>query len=221
MHYFIANFKQNLNLTALQDWSQEFLSLHKPQPKKKVILAPSFPYLHSLNQLHSSISLAAQDVSPFSPGAHTGQVSTIQIKDFVQYCIIGHSETRQPNDEQKITNKAKLLINQQITPIVCLDQPYLTSQLNSLKKADLDLSPIIYAFEPASAIGSNQPQTSSIANQFASQIHQLTSSADILYGGSVNAQNVTDYLNQEHINGVLVGSASLNPSQFAKIISCE
>ncbi len=220
MNYFIANFKQNFTQSDLNTWLEEFNKNFIPQDDQKIIISPSFPFLQSLSN-STNLLLTAQDISPFSSGAHTGQVSAKQIKDFVNFCIIGHSETRAFSDSEQVVDKAKKLIENNITPIVCLDLPYLESQIKSLKDSSVDLSNLIYAYEPASAIGSDKPEDPLQANQVARQINQLTSSPDVLYGGSVDDQNVDTFLSQPHINGVLVGSASLDPIKFAKIVSRE
>lgn len=220
MNYFIANFKQNLTQSDLDTWLKEFDERLVPQSDQKIIISPSFPFLQHFNS-STDLSLAAQDVSPFSSGAHTGQVGAEQIKDYADFCIIGHSETRGSNDIKQVVNKAKKLIENNITPIVCIDLPYLESQIKSLKDASVDPSSLIYAYEPASAIDSDKPEDPLQANQVAQQINQLTSSPNVLYGGSVDDQNVDAFLSQPHINGVLVGSASLDPIKFAKIVSRE
>lgn len=220
MNYFIANFKQNLNQSDINTWLEEFNKVFVSQDDQKIIIAPSFPFLKSLSQ-SKNLSLAAQDISPFSSGAHTSQVGAEQIKEFVDFCIIGHSETRSSNDSKQIADKAKRLIENNITPIVCLDLPYLESQIKNLKDASIDLSSLIYAYEPASAIDSDEPEDPQQANQVAQQINQLTSSSNVLYGGSVDDKNVEVFLSQPHISGVLVGSASLDPIKFAKIVSRE
>lgn len=220
MNYFIANFKQNLTQSDLDTWLEVFNKRHTSQNDQKVIISPSFPFLQHLNS-STDLSLAAQDVSPFSSGAHTGQVGAEQIKDYVDFCIIGHSETRDSNDIKQVVDKAQKLIKNNITPIVCLDLPYLESQIKSLKNASIDLSSLIYAYEPASAIDSDKPEDPLQANQVTQQINQLTSSSNVLYGGSVDDQNADTFLSQPHINGVLVGSASLDPIKFAKIVSRE
>lgn len=220
MNYFIANFKQNLKQSDLNTWLEEFNKNFVPQDNQKIIISPSFPFLQSLNN-SANFSLAAQDVSPFSSGAHTGQVGAEQVKEFIDFCIIGHSETRSSSDLSQVVNKAQRLIENNITPIVCLDLPYLESQIKSLKEASIEPSSLIYAYEPASAIDSDEPEDPHQANQVAKQINQLTSSPNVLYGGSVDDQNVDVFLSQPHINGVLVGSASLDPIKFAKIVSRE
>ena len=220
MTYFIANWKQNLKLQEAQDWLTHF----SPDSNKnnKTIIAPSHLYLPSLNP-SGDVSLAAQNVSPFENGSHTGQIGVDQIKSFVEYCIIGHSETRSElgDTDASVAQKARLLQKANITPIICLDEPYLESQIRTLKLELLELKDIIFAYEPASAIGSGQPETPSRANEVAFKITNFAHnrSLPVLYGGSVDHLNVTDFTSQDHLSGVLVGSASLDPEEFAKIVN--
>ena len=78
---------------------------------------------------------------------------------------------------------------------------------------------LIFAYEPLSAIGSGKPDTPKNANRVAKRIKDLTKKdVPVLYGGSVNPENVKSFVDQENINGVLVGSASFEAEEFIKII---
>ena len=76
------------------------------------------------------------------------------------------------------------------------------------------------AYEPIFAIGSGNPDTPENANAVAVKLrHTYGSALTVLYGGSVNSQNVKEFISQENINGALVGGASLDPVEFIKICS--
>ena len=77
----------------------------------------------------------------------------------------------------------------------------------------------IVAYEPVFAIGSGDPDSPENAEEVARQISDANSGIAVLYGGSVTEKNVASFTKQEHIQGVLVGTASLNPSSFAQIIA--
>lgn len=222
MRYFVANFKQNLDQASLKSWVDSFKPT--PSPDNQIILAPSYPLLTLpfIQSLRPSLSLAAQGVSPFPSGSHTIQVGASQLKGLVDYCLVGHSETRQDLaiTNEQVAKQSKLLLNEGITPIICLDTPYLESQISALKPELLQLTGLIFAYEPLNAIGTGKPDTPSHANEIAFKIKSLTSSTSpVLYGGSVTKDNFASFLEQENINGFLVGKSSLNPQDFAIISS--
>ncbi len=214
MKYFIANFKQNFDSEQFQSWLHTF----HPQlpPETQVILAPPLPFLPLGSDF--SFKLAAQSVSTHQDGANTGQVGAHQLKGLVDYCIIGHSEVRKELGltDQQITAQAKLLRNEGIVPIVCLDTPYLESQITSLKRELLDLPELIIAYEPLAAIGSGRPDTAAHANEIAFKIKHLTRlTTPVIYGGSTTPDNAPDFLKQEYLDGLLVGKSCLNPLDFS------
>ena len=218
MTYYIANWKQNLTLQEAQNWLTHFPG--QTTEKKKIIIAGSFLHLPILTGQQNIIP-AIQDISPYENGPHTGQIGVQQVKDLAQFCLVGHSESRKELGitDSEVAQKVRLLLKVNITPIVCLDQPYLESQIRTLQLELLELKDLIFAYEPASAIGSSQPETPARANEIAFKILNLSHnrSLPILYGGSVDHLNIADFLTQEFLSGVLIGSASLDPGEFAKI----
>ncbi len=221
MKYFLANFKQHLTLSDLDSWLKHFCPA--PNPDHRIILAPSFPFLSYLKE-HSSYPLAAQNVSSYATGSFTGQVGVPQIQDLVDYCLLGHTEVRLHlgDTDKDVAAKARLLTNSSIIPIVCLDTPYLESQITLLKHELLDLSNLIFAYEPADAVGTGKPESPKRANEIAFKIKMLAGkTCPVLYGGSVTPENVASFLEQEYLDGFIVGTASLDPHNFAKIVSCD
>lgn len=219
--YIVANFKQNFDQTQLDAWLKVFLGNFSAISDKQVIIAGTYLHLPTLLSRQMNYSIAAQTVSPFDKGAHTGRVGANMLKGIASYCLAGHSETRAETGEtdKDVAKQAKLLQSSGITPIICLDTAYLDSQINLLKTELLSLNNLFFAYEPLSAIGSGHPDTPANANQVAFKIKSLTSkSFPVLYGGSVNSDNVHDYTSQEFIDGVLVGGQSLDPLAFQKII---
>ncbi len=220
----IANFKMNGTRPFINKWFSKFLE--ETNTLNKVIVALPTPYLTSFSDCN--ISIAAQNVSPFDSGSFTSQVSAEMLKDCgIDYCIIGHSESRNFLNEtnEDIFNKYNQLSKNSIKPIICVGESmnvrednqtssFITDQLNFLSSKDED---VIIAYEPIWAIGSGLIPAVSDINEVCELIKSLVTNAKILYGGSVNEKNATHLLNNSNIDGLLVGGASLDPKEFANI----
>lgn len=225
--YLIGNWKSHQNNTETILWLEEFKKkVHQIPNEIKVILALPFTdisgFNHRISEINLPIFTAAQNVSHLSPGKHTGEVTASMLSELVTHCIIGHSERRREFSEtcELVSQKAKALLENSITPIICLDTPYLTEQIKSLFHYNIDVASCFYVYEPISAIGTGVSESPENANQVAHQISFLVdNNAPILYGGSVNADNVSGFLNQNKIDGVLVGTDSLDPVSFAQILA--
>lgn len=218
--FIVANWKSN-NVESIK-WIQQVQS-----SEKEVIVCPPFTVLFDLKSLifnhKSSIKLGAQDISPFTMGSYTGEINGEQIKEFAEYVIIGHSERRKYFGEsgEMINQKIEQAVNNSLIPIVCvseLDQSVkIKDQIQSLKLKNPEQK-IIIAYEPLSAVGSGNPDTPENANEMASLVKKELGDVFVLYGGSVNSENVNSFTTMEYIDGVLVGKSSLNSSEFLKII---
>lgn len=208
----------------------------------EIIICPSFTHLPLLSVVgrRSSVKFGAQDVFWELQGAYTGEISAAMLKDLkCQYVIIGHSERRKFGETDDMVNKKVLAsANDGLNVILCVGEHYRENHneipaiveeqvrlaLAGVPKSMLDK--IIIAYEPVWAIGSGMPDTPEGAMMAAVLIRKtvigiLGSAAKnlrIVYGGSVNAENAGSFINHESIDGVLVGGASLDPREFAKII---
>ncbi|MFH2019451.1 MAG: triose-phosphate isomerase family protein [bacterium] len=216
MFLIVATFKSNKTQSEVASWLKE-VSPAARSSQAQIVVAPSFPYLSLVS---SPFSLCAQDVSPFPPGSYTGAVSAGQLKDLsVKYCLIGHSERRRYFHETsvEIASKAENLLEAGITPILCLADEDITPQLAAL--SDSLKSKIIYCFEPPADIGGTE--TAPLDN-IKSVLTHLTSllgpSTRLMYGGSVNADNLASLLSLP-LTGVLVSTASLKTSDFLATIN--
>jgi triosephosphate isomerase len=108
--------------------------------------------------------------------------------ELVSYCIIGHSDRRRDFKEtsEMVAEKAQLLLEHAITPIVCLDLPYLDEQIKELFQRNVDVSRCFFVYEPLSAVGTGKPIEPTDANHVANQISFLLDNvAPVLYGGSL------------------------------------
>lgn len=228
MNYIIGNWKSNQNLTESLIWIDGMQAINpRFSPSNRVILCLPFTDIAAFNHKLADIGLpivtGAQNVSHLPPGKHTGEITANMLSELVSYCIVGHSERRRDFGEtsEMVAEKTRLLLESSITPIVCLDLPYLDEQIKELFQRDIDVSRCFFVYEPLSAIGSGHPIDPVEANHTANQISFLLDGvAPILYGGSVTADNVKSFVDQSRIDGVLIGADSLEPTLFANIISC-
>lgn len=219
----VANFKSHKNSQEVKTWLESVIPAYLPfQDKVSLIVAPSYPYLSQASSIIRStgtqISLASQDVSPFPEGSYTGAVNAGQLVDLqITHAIIGHSERRRYFHEtnQEVANKAKLLSEKNITPLICLSKDIISPQFAALDEATLDRA--LYCFEPPDGLGGNTTADPSEINEVINLIKPHTTK-EVLYGGSVTPQNITSLLSLS-ISGVLVSTAALQPDSIISIIS--
>lgn len=218
----LANFKSHKNSTEVESWLKAVAPVASGViDKVTVLVAPSTIHLAQSNY-HLSynkypITLCAQDVSPFPPGAYTGAVNAAQLKEYgISYCVIGHSERRRYFHEtaSDVANKARELLSVGITPAICLAREEIEPQFAALDDGIQD--DCIYCFEPPADIGGTVAAPSDVIEDTLAMIRRYAS-APVLYGGSVTPDNIAPLLNTS-INGVLVATASLDPSNLNQII---
>ena len=221
----IANFKMNGSKEFIESWAKDFLEEKKSN--NRVVVALPSPYL--LNFKESNLNLAGQNVSNQSSGAFTSQLSAQMLKDCgAEYCLIGHSEARQylMETNDNIKQKFDQLTQESIRPILCIGEPLEIKEtskttdylLDQLKLISSDQENIIIAYEPIWAIGTGlTPDVEDIQLAVDCIRGKFNKSIKVLYGGSVNSLNAADISAKTDIDGLLVGGASLNPKEFAKI----
>lgn len=221
----IANFKMNGSKEFIESWAKDFLEEKKSN--NRVVVALPSPYL--LNFKESNLNLAGQNVSNQSSGAFTSQLSAQMLKDCgAEYCLIGHSEARQylMETNDNIKQKFDQLTQESIRPILCIGEPLEIKEtskttdylLDQLKLISSDQENIIIAYEPIWAIGTGlTPDVEDIQLALDCIRGKFNKSIEVLYGGSVNSLNAADISAKTDIDGLLVGGASLNPKEFAKI----
>lgn len=208
-----------------------------------VVLCPPFMSLIAVySVIHSTpVMLGAQNVSQHSNGAYTGEVSVEMLQGLVSQVIVGHSERRQHFGEtdQVIADKASTVVNSGMTAIVCVGEDenerqrrraerYVRRQVRQGLSGIEEPSKIVIAYEPIWAIGTGVAATIGQIEYMAASIREEISDlynqdvADemrVLYGGSTNASNIKQVVASPAVDGALVGSASLNNSEFSKMIS--
>lgn len=199
-------------------------------------IAPPFTLLDECKTHQSKIKLGAQNISHLPEGPVTGEISAAMIKNSgADFVILGHSERRELHTETEEVIKYKILeaSNHNIHPVLCIGEPkeiyaakktedFLYSQLqrslNNLNNINLSI-----AYEPIWAIGTGDVAKPSDINKIHSIIKKICSKEfdvkleNIIYGGSVNDQNSKEIFEQEHVNGALIGGASLDGHSFGRI----
>ena len=221
----IANFKMNGSKEFIENWAKDF---HEEKESNKIIIV-ALPSVYLSNFKDSNFNLAGQNVSNQSSGAFTSQLSAQMLKDCgAEYCLIGHSETRQylMETNENIKQKFDQLAQESIQQILCIGEPleikeaskttdYLLEQLKFLSSYQEN---IIIAYEPIWAIGTGlTPEIEDIQLAVDCIRGRFNKSIKVLYGGSVNSSNAANISAKTDIDGLLVGGASLNPEEFANI----
>ncbi|MCG7273203.1 triose-phosphate isomerase [Corynebacterium afermentans] len=185
------------------------------------------------------ITYGAQDVSEHDNGAYTGDISAAMLEKLgCSWVVVGHSERREYHGEtnEQVAAKAAKAIEHGIAPIVCVGEPlevreagehvsFVVQQARE-SLAGVDLSKAVIAYEPVWAIGTGKVASAEDAQEVCHGIRELVrelsddSVADairILYGGSVKAYTVAEIISQPDVDGGLVGGASLDGQDFAKL----
>ena len=211
----LANWKSQKLLSQVEPW---FAAVGAPPAGVGLVVMPPLTLLSAVKAgLPDGVALGAQNVSPFPLGAYTGEVAADQLADQgVSYCLVGHSERRQYFGEtsQQVADKCALLKAAHITPIVCVDEPYLAPQLEALHATGI--TELVLAYEPLAAIGTGQSASLEQVRQVRDQAKKYTD-MPFVYGGSVTAESVAEYM--LICDGALVGSASLDGAQFARLLA--
>ena len=222
MKYLIANWKSTKNIENTIDWVMSFNRLLESNKnlldklnndELKIIICPSYHLISLVKQKiikHKNINLGSQDVSFFEQGNYTGEVSAQNLKELINYSIVGHSERRKYLKETNnvIDQKINLLKDYSIEPILCVRDE------NDLIPKDVE----IIAYEPVYAIGTGNNED--LAKVISAKHKIIKDKEDIfVYGGSVNPENVLQYSNSSEIQGFLLGNASKDPNSFIDIAS--
>jgi triosephosphate isomerase len=244
--YIIGNWKMNGTKEEAQKLASGFLKRIQEAKRAlpKIILCPSYPYLTMVIDIlkGSPIEVGAQDVFPEKSGSYTGDVSIAQLVDIgCKYVIVGHSERRQHHQEKSILirKKCEVVIKEGVRPILCIGESEeerksgkalhaITYQLEHDLPQSFEPHEIIIAYEPLWAIGTGHlPSLDDIEEVMGLIKHELSSRLSggglvpILYGGSVTSQNAAALLDLPHVDGLLVGGASLKLDDFWEVINAS
>lgn len=241
----VANWKMHLSVhqaSLLVHRLHEKIAYHR---NVEVVLAPSMLTLQpiSLEIDRRRFRLAAQDAYYKDEGPYTGEVSFAMLGDLVHYVLVGHSARRLYFGENLdvVRDKVQAAIRNDISPIICIGETkqerdageakqvihdQLTTALMNLTSKDIEN--VVLVYEPVWAISTfdgivAKPRDAQDAVRFIRlQVEELygkraAESMRVLYGGSVDEQDVRSYLELPEVDGVLVGAASLNYHKFSQI----
>jgi triosephosphate isomerase len=216
-------------------------SLDKIDGVEKVVCPPFVSLVAVRDALKdSSIKIGAQNMYFEDKGAYTGEISPLMLAGLCEYVIIGHSERRQYFQEagEMINRKVKAALKAGLKPILCVGErleeneagktaEVVTGQLKSALVDIKNPGGLVIAYEPIWAIGTGRAATGKQSNETIGLIRETTGKLidkaaareiRILYGGSVTAENIVEFVSQPEIDGGLVGGASLKADQFVTII---
>lgn len=230
MKLIVGNFKMNL----LKEDINNYLNVIKDKELSNVVFCPSNIYLTSF--IESNLNTGSQDIGFMENGAYTGDISASQLKSIgVKYTLIGHSERRKYyHDSNYVNEKIICAINNDITPILCIGETKeeRDNNLTNVRlKEEIDkafnnnnLSNIIIAYEPLWSIGTGLIPTNNEIYETISYIKEYVKSqynfdVKVLYGGSVNNNNILDLESVNNIDGYLVGGCSLDTNKFLDLIN--
>ena len=216
----VANLKSYKNENEAKNWLEGFkkiTQLNLDLTQKEIIICPSFTQLFSFFSYFYShnidVRLGAQDVSSFDEGAYTGEVNAKQIKDFAEYVLIGHSERRSNflESEQMLEEKVKRALEQDLKPI------FFAQDINTVIPSGVRIG----VYEPPTSISTVSggiPDDPKAVLEAAGELKNKYMLEHVLYGGSVDSTNVSNFTSLGVVDGVVPGRASLDAEEFIKII---
>lgn len=240
----IANWKMNLTVNEASLFVHRLDDLVGKRRGVEIVLAPTMLAVQPLHLQvqHHHFNLAAQNFYWRDHGAYTGEVSASQLRGLVQYGLVGHSERRHVFGERSkdIRSKVQAAVRNGITPVLCIGET--ASERADDETADaihdqligglanitgVEVEHTVVAYEPVWAIGTGKfaapRDVSRAVKLIRKQIKQLFGAlaakhVRVLYGGSVNVDNASAYLQIDGVDGLLIGDTSLDVRAFAEII---
>lgn len=225
----VFNHKMSLLYEDLYNYIERINNL---ETDNDIIICPSDIYLEAFVN-NSDWSIGSQNLNYNTDAKHTGEISTDQLKSLgIEYSIIGHYERVRDFNENAVIVNNKLIatLDANIFPILCfgenLDDDYhetIPKILDKYLKDIENIEFIIFAYEPIFAIGTGAlPSTQRIeeVTNFVSKYleDKYKRKPNLLYGGSVDSSNISNIINIEGIDGVLVGDISSDIKEVERII---
>lgn len=242
----VANWKMYKTLAEVEDFTRHFPGEIAAQRTVEMVICAPFTALARLAVLleKTALQLGAQNMYWPDEGAFTGEISPVMLRDAgVKYVLIGHSERRRyfGEEETLIHKKVAAALEHDLIPILCVGeneeqrsagktekviQEQLWGALEGLGLKNELGERMVLAYEPVWAIGTGTPARGEDAGAVAGLIRSLLREKGsgmaermrILYGGSVQPENITDFTAQKEIDGALVGGSSLKAKSFAALV---
>ena len=238
-----GNWKMNLNVTEAQELNRS-TETQLLDPKCEIYQFVPSIFIPLLIDLKGYIQIGAQNGHPEKSGAYTGEISMYQLRDSgVQSILIGHSERRNLFNEEDsfLKDKVDAALAEGITPFFCCGESLEERQqgihqqivVDQMKSAcfhlnDDEFRKLVIAYEPVWAIGTGETASPEQANEMHQILRQAISdrygeeigeNTSILYGGSCKPSNAKELFSMEHIDGGLIGGASLKADDFIQIVN--
>ncbi len=246
MYKIIANWKMYLTIEESRNLSAHLAKWWKKDDcsHAELIVLPSTLAIHDVHQqlTNSGIQLGVQEIAmSHQLGAFTGQNPVQHLKELgLNYCLIGHSEMRQfyAITDKQVRQQVQVALSEKLIPIICIGETkeerdkgrtdqIITTQLHTIFD-DLDIkdAQVIIAYEPRWAIGSGNPVDPTeaervhdlIRHTMSEFVEKESSMVEVLYGGSVNAENIKSFLDQPNVDGALIGSASAKLETLQELV---
>jgi triosephosphate isomerase (TIM) len=240
-----ANWKMNKTVREAQEYTAALLPRAADADQVDVAVCVPFTCLHEVGRMAegSAVMAGAQNFYYEDSGAFTGEVSAPMLLDVAaEAVIVGHSERREIFDEtdETVARKTRRALEADILPIVCVGETKeerdaggmwekVSGQVSKVvdELEDAGGESVVFAYEPIWAIGTGDTATPEDAQDAIGKIRDLlkqskgddfAESVRILYGGSVKPENASEIMDQEDIDGALVGGASLEVESFVQLI---
>ena len=240
-----GNWKMHGTAPEARQLVSQLLDLIRGVTDREVLVAPPFPALPVVAELlhGTAVRLAGQNLHWEERGAYTGEVSgAMLVAAGCSHVIVGHSERRQffGDTDEWVARKVEAALRAGLTPILCVGESLEEREADetwavidrqvraALFKCDAAaIGRIVLAYEPVWAIGTGKVATPAQAQEVHASIRQLlatlagptvAAAVRILYGGSVKPDNIDALMREPDLDGALVGGASLNAADFARIV---
>jgi triosephosphate isomerase (TIM) len=240
-----ANWKMNKTIEEAEAFLGAFLPAMGDLSGTEIVICPPYLALKTVVELslQSRVKVAAQNMHEEPHGAFTGEVSAPMLQEVgVQGVVLGHSERRTHFGEtdEALARKLPAALEAGLEPILCVGETESQRDAGTTEEVlrrqvetdlgaaeDARLAEVVVAYEPVWAIGTGRTATPEQATEAIDLIRSLIAARSeeagaairILYGGSVTPDNAADLLGRPEVDGALVGGASLDPEDFARIAS--
>jgi len=226
---YAANFKTNHTRKSTEHYiTQLSEKLRAKRPEDKVYI---FPPSTALNEYECDFTIGAQNAYAAHNGAYTGEIGLEQLDEFdIKTILIGHSERREymAETQEKVAEKFAFFQEQGFEIVYCIGEPlsirekgfeavmkYLLAQFEGI---DIGYEKLIVAYEPIWAIGTGRSATVEEISTTHRALKKVINEKPLLYGGSAKPANIKEITSIAGVDGVLVGSASLDAESFSQMV---